>query len=164
MSISKRQVGRWALEAVVMLLLLWAVSAFQSRGLKRGSPPALALRSLDGAPVSLASYRGKPTLLVFWAPWCGVCKAVSPNVSRVARMVEGRAHVLSVATSCDDVANVRRYMAEQHIDYPVLLAGAGDTRAFGVGAFPSLFFLDERGVIQNALVGYTTTLGMYLRL
>ncbi|MCL4368294.1 MAG: redoxin domain-containing protein [Actinobacteria bacterium] len=31
--------------------------------------PAFGGQTLGGAPVSLASYRGKPLVLVFWASW-----------------------------------------------------------------------------------------------
>ena len=40
-----------------------------------GEPaPAFDLPNLDGANVSLASYRGKRTLLLFWNPGCGFCQ------------------------------------------------------------------------------------------
>lgn len=42
--------------------------------------PALRLPDLDGNVVDLESYRGAPTLLLFWSPGCSYCREILPEV------------------------------------------------------------------------------------
>ena len=162
--LSRRRTVRLALNGVVVIAVFFGIGLWQTRGHLRGDAPAFSLPTLDGATVSTQSLAGKPTMLVFWAPWCGVCKLESGNVSWVRSLVGAHANVVSVASEYGDLAEVRAYVAEQGVDYPVLLGGKATARAFAVAAFPTVFFLDGQGRITGSAVGYTTTLGLLTRL
>ena len=45
----------------------------------------LEFKSVDGAPVKMAGWRGRPLLLNFWATWCGPCVVEMPLLDRFAR-------------------------------------------------------------------------------
>lgn len=154
---------RWSLDLLLIFAIVFAVNAFQTRHHPRGAAPQLELHALDGQRVSLAAYQGKPLLLAVWAPWCGVCKAETDNVSRVRDLLGERAHVVSVAAAFRDVSEVTRYVHEQGVDFPVLLATEADQRRLSVGAFPTFFVLDAQGRIASSVQGYTTTLGLLWR-
>lgn len=159
-----KRVPRWLLEVLVIVLVLWAVHAYETRDLPSGAAPDFTLTDLDGSLWTRARLSGKRTLVVFWAPWCGVCRAMGGNVSYVKALSGERAQVISIASDYASVDEVRRYAAEHELDYPVLLGGRGAARAFHVRAYPTVFVLDESGQIRSRMVGYATTLGMYLRL
>ncbi len=164
-ALEQRRWFRWGGEAVVVLLAVLAIGAIQSRHhLSGGERPAATFRTLDGAPVTLASLRGRPVALAFWAPWCGVCAAQSDNLSRALRWAGSRAQVVSVASAYGEVAEVRAYMAEHHVEYPVLLGDDATVRAFHVEAYPTVYFLDADGRIKGSVAGYTTTGGLLARL
>lgn len=154
---------RWAFDGALVVVLVTAVSAWQARGNLQGQPPAFSLRSLDGAQVDNASLLGKRAVLVFWAPWCGVCRLESSNISALKELLGGRAHVVSVASEYSDLREVQTYVERHEVDYPVLLGGTRTARDFGVRAFPTMFFLDEQGRVTRSVTGYATMAGLLWR-
>jgi len=161
----RRPWRRLALDALLVLAVVTGAGLWQTRGhLGSGTAPALALRALDGQPVSLEALRGKPVLIAFWAPWCAVCSAQSDNVARARRWAGDRAHVVSVAAAYGEPAEVAKHVREKGIDYPVWMGGDEAAPAFRVDVYPTLYFLDAEGRVKRTASGYTTTLGMLGRL
>lgn len=157
--------ARWGIDLAMLAALVLGIGAWQTRShLSSGQAPDAVLETLDGERVSLDSLRGKPVVLAFWAPWCSVCAAESQNLSWVRSVVGDRARVVSVAASFEDAGQVRAYVRDHGVDYPVLLGDDALLRAFHVEAFPTAYFLDARGRVQRSVTGYTTTLGLLTRL
>jgi thiol-disulfide isomerase/thioredoxin len=154
----------WTMDLTVGALLFLGISAWQARHHLRGDPPEVTFRTLDGAPVTLSSLRGRPVMLAFWAPWCGVCGAQSGNVGLAMRLAGERARVISVATAFEELGQVRGYMADHAVQYPVLLGDEAVARAFKLEAYPTVYFLDAEGRVTGSTSGYTTTAGMLARL
>ena len=81
--------GKWAGRAILAALaLLFALRIVQLKGkgllhvaTPRGSQaPSVTGPLLDGSRFRLADERGHAVALVFWAPWCGPCRAELPGV------------------------------------------------------------------------------------
>jgi peroxiredoxin len=156
---------RWGVDLALLALIVTAVTAWQTRRLPGSGTPApdFTLRTLSGESVQLESLRGKPVVLAFWAPWCGVCKLESSNLSLLRSVVGDSAHVVSVAVAYEDVEDVRRYVKERGVDYPVLLGDDGVQRNWRVDTFPTVFFVSAEGRVERAVVGYTTLAGLAWR-
>jgi peroxiredoxin len=152
---------RAGIEVLVVVALVVGVRAFQTRDSASGPAPALRALDLEGQQVDLADLRGQPVALHFWASWCGVCSAMRHNVQSVA---QGH-RVISVASRSGNDAAVRSFVAQHALDAPVIVDPSGViAEAYGVSAFPTTFFVDASGVIRHVEVGYTTELGMRVRL
>ena len=150
-----------------MLAILLGVTAFQSRNLlsDRAPAPAFKLYDMKGRAHDLSQYQGKKTMLLFWAPWCTVCHAESHNVKAIKAAYKDEINVVSVALAYEgDRTKVEGFIKKHDVDYTVLLGHTQTQRDYKISAFPTLYILDEQGRIEDSLVGYTTELGMRLRL
>jgi peroxiredoxin len=157
---------RGLLEVSLFVAFYLAVSAWQERNLLslRTHAPSFELESLDGTHVSTDSLRGKRVLLHFWATWCGVCRREFGSLDAVHQGLASDEAIVSIVADSDDPDAVRRFVKEQHIEYPVLLGTSEVLHAFHVGAFPTNYFLDEHGRITGRTVGMSTRLAMRARL
>jgi thioredoxin 2 len=72
-----------------------------------------------------------PVLVDCWAPWCGPCRSVAPEVQRLASEVSGRALVLKVNTDAHP-ALATRYGISGIPNFMVF--SAGNVRAQQSGA------------------------------
>src|SRR5262249_11462103 len=126
--------------------------------------PAFELEQLGGGRVASSSLAGKPAMIALWAPWCGVCKAQSDNIGRVASWAGSSAHVISIALSYDRREDVERYAHDHSEGVPVLLGDDALSRALRVDTFPTVYFVDAHGRVTSSVVGYASTLALYVRL
>ncbi len=157
---------RWLTDILFFVLIFGAVMAYQTWDhVDRGaSAPIFDLTTLDGESMSSDDLLGKPSVLFFWAPWCGVCRADAHNIEDLRDAVGDEVHIISVALSYEDVQSVENFVEEHGVTGPVLMGNRGTSREFRIDSFPTIYILDEEGRVASSIVGYTTELGLRLRL
>lgn len=104
--------------------------------------------NLQGKPVSLAEYRGKPVILTFWATWCFSCQSDLRSLNELQKNFEGDLEIVAVAVS-DTEAKVKSFVRSNDIGFSIYLDP--DERAFsacgGEGMLPFTLVLDREGRI-----------------
>ncbi|HYG47760.1 MAG TPA: TlpA disulfide reductase family protein, partial [Allosphingosinicella sp.] len=75
--------------------------------------PATEFEDPDGAPASLADFRGRPVLLNLWATWCAPCVAEMPTLDRLAGREGDRLQVLTVSEDLDGREKIEAFFARQ---------------------------------------------------
>jgi cytochrome c biogenesis protein CcmG/thiol:disulfide interchange protein DsbE len=116
--------------------------------------PAFALADLDGQPVRLEDYAGRPVLLNFWASWCVPCVTEFPLLAAELRdhADEGLAVVGIVYRDRSEAA---RTFGEQHgADWPLVMdPGEAVARAYGVFGPPQSWLIDPDGRVFSRQIG-----------
>jgi cytochrome c biogenesis protein CcmG/thiol:disulfide interchange protein DsbE len=116
--------------------------------------PDFALQPMGGgAPVTLASLRGQPVVLNFWATWCVPCFEEHPVLVGAARRLGEKVRFVGVIYE-DSEEGVTSFLARQGSSYPSLVdPGSRTAIAFGVFGVPETYFIDSEGRIAAKHVG-----------
>jgi len=116
--------------------------------------PEFTLRPLAGGePVTLASLRGRPAVINFWATWCVPCFQEHPLLVSTARSLGDRVRFVGVIYE-DSEEQVREFLARQGAAYPSLVdPGSRTAIAFGVFGVPETYFIDAEGKIAAKHIG-----------
>jgi thiol-disulfide isomerase/thioredoxin len=113
----------------------------------------------DGGELAMATFRGRPLLVNFWATWCPPCIREMPEIERFARQFAPNGwQVLGVAA--DQGKPVRDFLERNPVSYSIALAGFEGialSRQLGNegGALPFTVALDARGDVAHRHLGET---------
>lgn len=156
-----RRAGGYALQLAIALVIIAGVRIWQQRDLVSGPAPARAGILLDGRTVASTVQAGQPMLVHFWASWCPVCALEQGSIESLARSYP----TLTVAMQSGPDAEVAAHLRKEALTFPVLNDPEGAISAqWGVRAVPTSFIVDAQGRIRFVEVGYTTGIGLRLRL
>jgi len=100
--------------------------------------PAVVVEARD--PESFGSLVAEvpcPVFVDFWAPWCGPCRSVAPEIERLALLMESESLIVKVNT--EDVPEVAtRYRIQSIPTFVIFHRGIEVARTSGVMPAPRL--------------------------
>ncbi|HEY6191745.1 MAG TPA: TlpA disulfide reductase family protein [Bacteroidota bacterium] len=119
--------------------------------------PNFSWKDSAGKTIDFDSFHGKVTFINFWATWCGPCKKELPDLVALSRELASR-DVRFIGVSTDRgpniIEDVRSFVTEQGIPYPIVISNDDLEEAFGSPrAIPTSFIVDADGKIAKTIVG-----------
>ena len=124
--------------------------------LGKPAPPIVGTSVQGSFPASLAELQGRVVLIDFFASWCHNCKRLSPTLARWHERFRGRGLTVVGITS-DAEEGARELVKSWSIPFPV---GSDPERRtetmYRVGAIPSMYLIDKKGVVRDVRVGWDT--------
>lgn len=105
--------------------------------------------------------KNQPVLIHFWATWCPTCKLEASNINFLSKHF----NVITIAVKSGSDEEIKQYLKEHDYHFKVVNDKDGKlTSAFNINAFPTTFIYDKEHTIRFSEVGYSSTLGLYLRM
>lgn len=117
------------------------------------SLPQLTLPTVDGRPVALEQFKGKPVVLNLWATWCPPCLREMPVLQR-SQQERGDVHFVFVNQG-EQAGKVQAFLAAHGLALRnVLLDSSGQAGVqLGYRALPTTLFFDAKGRLVDTRVG-----------
>ena len=114
-------------------------------GLEVGAePPDLELHVLDGDAVRISALRGVDTLLLFWDPQCGYCRAMHEPLVSWESSANGTPRLVVVSSGDPDATKAEGFRSTVVLDKDLELG-----RVFGAGGTPMAVRIDARGRVAS---------------
>ena len=135
---------------LIITIVLNAYSYYRSQNL---NTEKLSLQNI--------SLNDKPIMIHFWSTWCPVCKIEAPNIQRVSKDY----NVLTIASQSGSNKDIIKYLKENNVDFKFINDFDNSySEQFNITVFPTTLIYDKDKNLIFSEVGYTSTLGLYLRM
>lgn len=148
-----------ALFFLVMFLFANILSLYRSSELNKEPLNITTVTLLDGTLYALP--KNEPVLIHFWATWCPTCKAEAQNIQTISE----KYNVLTIALKSGSNAEIEKYLKSNNLNFNVVNDYKGIlTEKLGISIFPTTIIYDKNGDVAFSDVGYTSTIGLWLRM
>lgn len=145
---------------VWLVLALAFVSSFVILRRFTGSTPAGAqadyswkVEDLNGQPVDLATYKGRPVFLNVWATWCGPCLQEMPSIAKLAANPKLKDVAFLCVSVDDNVSAPKGFPERKGWPMTVLHASGPAPKAFATDGIPATFVIGRDGRIARKQIG-----------
>jgi thiol-disulfide isomerase/thioredoxin len=93
-------------------------------------------------------------ILDFWATWCAPCVKQIPVLNRFYERHRDEGIALyGVAVDAEGAEVVGPFVADEAVQYPILLGTESLARSYGALGYPTLFVIDPSGHVDSVHVG-----------
>ena len=159
--ILNKKVYRWILEIIIILIILLAVRFWMQRDVVSGIAPNISAVTLKGQQFELYKDHRRPILVHFWATWCPVCKLEQSNIENTAKDLP----VVTIAMQSGDNHELSQFMQDEKLSFDVINDESGVlSKSYNIRGVPVSFIINKENNIEFVEVGYTTEIGLRLRL
>ena len=118
------------------------------------------MQTLNGGEIDVDMFEDA-VMIHFWATWCPVCQTEESNINFISDYFD----VVSIAVKSGAPEQVLEYMEKEGVRFTVINDRYGALASeYDVNVFPTTFIYNSEGELVFSEVGYTSILGLYLRM
>ncbi|MFD0682007.1 MULTISPECIES: redoxin domain-containing protein [unclassified Paenibacillus] len=115
--------------------------------------PDFTVTGLDGQMHDLSQYKGKPLIINFWGTFCPPCVREMPALqSQYDKWKDQNVQIVGMNLN-ESPVTVKAYLQQYNITLPILLDNDVIRKKYKVFSYPTTFYIDANGIIQDIFVG-----------
>lgn len=120
-----------------------------------GQPaPAFSLPTVDGKTLTLASLKGKPVYLNFYATWCVPCNEEAPVIGKLSTKYKPRGLTVVGVNELENPQKAKEFLTKYHLAYGAVVDEDGKAgKDYGALGLPVHIFIDRTGVVKTYRLG-----------
>lgn len=150
-----------ATNVLVFLVGYWLIHTYQTWDTPSGTVPKLEGINVQTSQWLSLQDADKPVLVHFWATWCKICEFEHSTIKSLAQDYS----VFTVASQSGSLTEVKQFIQEKQLDFPVILDPNGEAFSeWGGVGYPTSFIVNENNEVEFVEAGFTTELGLRTRL
>ncbi len=113
---------------------------------------------LDGDPLAVQDFRGKPVVLVVWGSWCAPCRDEAPDVVDAAEELGDDVQFVGINIRDASTAQAQAFTRKFDVDFPSFYSPSGDALlafpgVLGLRTIPAFAVLDSEGRVAASIIG-----------
>jgi len=147
-----KKISRIIIVAAIILCVL-NNSYAMGQWLSKPKPKVAAdfsLYDLNGNQVSLADYKGKKQLILFfWTTWCPHCRRQIGSLNSLHKELKNKNVVILAIDVGESTTKIQSFIKNRPISFPILLDKDTDVAAsYAVSGVPAFVIVDSDGSIK----------------
>lgn len=126
-------------------------------GVREPFAPAFALPELrdhQGDTLTTATFRGKVTLVNFWASWCDPCREEFPHMAALYREFDRKDFAIAAISDDVDAGKMVAFVRQFRPPFPILVGGGRMKQAYHYRGLPYSVLLDRQGRVIERIFGF----------
>lgn len=111
----------------------------------------IKMTDLDGKPVNLQDFAGKPIFLNFWATWCGPCISEMGSIEKVSQQFKD--DIVFLAVSNESPALIKSYLKKNKFSFNFARLDVSYLDVYVV-SLPTTMLIDGKGQLVEEEEGF----------
>ncbi|MFK5914247.1 MAG: protein disulfide oxidoreductase [Woeseiaceae bacterium] len=152
---------RWLFDITLIIIVIFGVKMWMQRNVVSGIAPNFNAKLLNGEPYKLYADTKRPILIHFWATWCPVCQLEQSNIENISKSHP----VITIAMKSGNNNELKHFIKEEGVSFQVINdEDASLSNLYKIKGVPVSLIVNKENKIEFIEVGYTTEIGLRLRL